>query len=499
MRPYWNGPVGLVVLTAALLQMGCDGQRHSKPSVDATPPTVPTGIQVDVVHPTKVTLAWVASTDTGAGVAGYHVYRDGVLVGSSTEPGYADAQALPGNHYQYAVSAYDRAPQVNESAASAPSEAATTYKITRFCPSNDPGAAYDLWDRADINNRGEVVGYFEVMYALEGRLDNRTYLYSDGTWTDLSALHPGMVQFGELSVINDASQVITTPAGMGSDHWSALYSHGVMTQLGSLGGNWVRANDINQSGQIVGSSKTADGRLHAFIYQDGVMTDIGTAGWAASEAWAINDAGTVVGTLEPSSSDSFRPHVFRYSGGVMTDLGDCWPGDPPTMAVMDLIKINRRGQVLCTSRRWASAGFFQNDSYILDGDAEISLDFPACDINDAGQVIGRSGEIYDRGQTVSLGFSARDINNVGQVVGSHTPAAGETRLVLYASGRTWDVDELVDAGDPAKGIVHLEDAYRISDSGTIIARGYDESDDPAVGSLCRAYRLTLTGKVSQND
>jgi probable HAF family extracellular repeat protein len=416
-----------------------------------------------------------------------------VLIGSSAEPGYADTQALPGNHYQYAVSAYDRAPQVNESAASVPSEAATTYKITRFCPSNDPGAAYDLWDRADINNQGEVVGYFEVLYALEGRSDNRTYLYSDETWTDLSALHPGMVQFGELSVINDAGQVITTPAGMGSDHWSALYSHGVMTQLGTLGGNWVRANDINQSGQIVGSSKTADGRLHAFIYQDGVMTDIGTAGWAASEAWAINDAGTVVGTLEPSSSDSFRPHAFRYSGGVMTDLGDCWPGDPPANAVMDVLKINKAGQILCRTRSWSSTMGAPNNSYILDGDAEISLDFPAWDINDAGQVIGDSGTFYDGGQTKSLGIYARDINNVGQVVGSHTPAPGESRLVIFASGRTWDVDELVDAGDPAKGIVHLQDAYRISDSGTIIARGYDESDDPTVGSLCRAYLLTLAG------
>ena len=300
-----------------------------------------------------------------------------------------------GNIIKYTVSAYDRAPHVNESLASVPEKAATTYRITRFCPSNDPGAAYDLWDRADINNRGEVVGYFEVLYAMEGRLENRTYLYSDGTWTDLSALHPGMVQFGELSVINDAGQVITTPAGMGSDHWSALYSHGVMTQLGTLGGNWVRANDIDQSGQIVGSSKTADGRHHAFIYQDGVMTDIGTAGWAASEAWAINDAGTVVGTLEPSSSDSFRPHVFRYSGGVMTDLGDCWPGDPPANAVMDVLKINKAGQILCRTRSWSSTMGAPNNSYILDGDAEISLDFPAWDINDAGQVIGDSGTFYD--------------------------------------------------------------------------------------------------------
>ena len=183
----------------------------------------------------------------------------------------------------------------------------------------------------------------------------------------------------------------------------------------------------------------------------------------------------------------------------MTDLGDCWPGDPPANAVMDVLKINKAGQILCRTRSWSSTMGAPNNSYILHGDAEISLDFPAWDINDAGQVIGDSGTFYDGGQTKSLGIYARDINNVGQVVGSHTPAPGETRLVLYASGRTWDVDKLVDPDDPARGIVHLQDAYRISDSGTIIARGYDESDDPAVGSLCRAYLLTLTREVSLID
>lgn len=495
MRAHWNGSLGVVALAAALLQTGCSGQQDEKRPNDLTPPTVPTGLQAHVVHPTNVTLTWISSTDAQAGVAGYHVYRDGVRLGSSIEPGYADTQALPGNHYQYAVSAYDGAPNVNESELSVPAEAATTYKITRLCPANEPGTDYYFDVEPDINNRDEVVGYFTMGYPHKD-WERRTYLYRDGTWTDLSALLTGPSTYGERSTINDAGQVIISAGGILAQQRSALYSHGVMTPLGTLGGRWVRALDINQSGQIVGSSETADGRRHAFLYQDGAMTDLGTAGWTDSQAWAINDAGTVAGTLEPENQSygfAFRAHVFRYGDGFMTDLGDCWPGDPPTTAYVALIELNRRGQLLCTARRWASVGPFEIHSYILDGDAEIGLDFPAQHINDAGQVIGHAGEMYDRGQTTSLGFDTSDINNQGQVVGAHTTAAGVRKMVLYASGRTWNMEDLIDAGDPARGVVQLEDAYRINDFGTVLARGYDESDDPAVGGYCRSFLLTLTG------
>lgn len=45
-----------------------------------------------------------------------------------------------------------------------------------------------------------------------------------------------------------------------------------VTDLGTLGGNSSTATAINETGQIVGVSATAQGREHAFLWHNGAMT-----------------------------------------------------------------------------------------------------------------------------------------------------------------------------------------------------------------------------------
>ena len=49
-----------------------------------------------------------------------------------------------------------------------------------------------------------------------------------------------------------------------------------------LRGPLQRWSAINAAGQVTGRADTADGSYHAFLYSDGVMTDLGTLGGASA-------------------------------------------------------------------------------------------------------------------------------------------------------------------------------------------------------------------------
>lgn len=75
---------------------------------DSTAPTKPSGVEATSVGTKTVNLAWTASTDS-VGVTGYMIYRDGVKVGSSTVPSFADSNLSPSSGYSYTVTACDAA------------------------------------------------------------------------------------------------------------------------------------------------------------------------------------------------------------------------------------------------------------------------------------------------------------------------------------------------------------------------------------------------------
>jgi probable HAF family extracellular repeat protein len=97
--------------------------------------------------------------------------------------------------------------------------------------------------------------------------------------------------------------------------------------LGSLGGGCASPTAINDSGQVVGSSSTPSGAVHAFLTASNAVInpatdDLGTfAPYANSFAYSVNAAGTVVGAVSANQigyirSNPGRAFVWNGASGI---------------------------------------------------------------------------------------------------------------------------------------------------------------------------------------
>jgi probable HAF family extracellular repeat protein len=162
--------------------------------------------------------------------------------------------------------------------------------------------------------------------------------------------------------------------------------------LGSLGGANAWAKDINDSGQIVGSSQfdhTPFPEEHAFLWQDGEMQDLGTLpGGSGSEARAINELGTIVGSSAGWGSDdetefaTLVPVIWR--DGEIAPLR--YDGDEGVA-----VDINNHGQIIGSHGfggclLWESAD--SEPIQLTNSNAGVCRPYA---INDAGAVVGAIG------------------------------------------------------------------------------------------------------------
>lgn len=216
-----------------------------------------------------------------------------------------------------------------------------------------------------INNRGQIVGGARTA----GNSLVHAFLWQDGEMQDLGVLQTSDKQ-SVARAINSRDQVVGNSSLVIGDPPPApnrafLWEDGEMTDLGTLGGDWAVAFGINDRGQVVGGSFTADGGLHGFLWQDGAIADlgalggttngsqplltgscnlpthVGTLGTTFSLANGINNRGQVVGRSIAANGED---HAFIWSNGFMSDLNDQIP-QASGWTLIEAESINGGGQI----------------------------------------------------------------------------------------------------------------------------------------------------------
>lgn len=163
---------------------------------------------------------------------------------------------------------------------------------------------------------------------------------------------------------------------------ATLWSGGSRVSTGISG----TAYDINNSGQAVITSTSNQ----AYLYSGGVATPLGALGGSVAFGFALNNAGTVVGSAYLAGNTI--THAYKYSGGTMTDIGVLNPGD-----ISEAHAINSSGMIVGLS------GQFGTNAFVYDGTTMFNLNGlldpaavlagwnlqNAVGINDSGQIIGQ--------------------------------------------------------------------------------------------------------------
>jgi len=359
------------------------------------------------------------------------------------------------------------------------------------------------------------------------------FKFENGTLIDLGAL-PGSENSAAYG-INDSGLTVgisenglTDPATGYPEYDAVVWRHGLIEDLGTLGGSVSQAFAVNHLGQVVGVAANAvpdeyasglgpcttvncwpvTTQQRAFLWQGRELQDLGTLGGNDAVAYFVNDRGQVAGVSYTNTTANKTTGLptqdpFLWERGRMVDLGSLGG----TLGIV--YWLNNRGQVAGQSNLAGDKLFHAflwdrgilTDLGTLGGDLSI-----ATSLSDAGDVVGVAltsgnqqahGFLWHHGTITDLGTlqghinsRAYSVNDEGVIVGESCGSTcdGTARAVIWDKGAPADLNALV---EPPSNL-HLQFAYAIADSGEILVWGTLPNGD------IRIAELTPTGDCEED-
>src|SRR5688572_1927836 len=125
----------------------------------------------------------------------------------------------------------------------------------------------------DLNGLGDAVGTSTLKNGFA-----RAALFRNGAVIGLTPELPPYEGDSFAAAINDHGHIVGAIDEQSTwGHRGILWANGTRTDLGDLGGGRTRPADINNGGQVVGTSTTSveQGVAHAFLWENGRMIDLG--------------------------------------------------------------------------------------------------------------------------------------------------------------------------------------------------------------------------------
>jgi chitodextrinase len=266
--------------------------------------STPPNLTATAVAAKQVNLAWSAASDTGGvGLAGYHVYRAGSLIGSTASTTYTDTTTLALTAYTYTVAAYDTAGDVslqsNSASVTTPAYPPPSPPTSLFAKAAGPPATVTVGWTAGLDTGGPGISGYKV--------------YREGTqigtpvtspFTDTAPIVGDTYTVAEYDTSGNTSAqsaavaVSTTPVAPGVPSFTAITDH-------SATASWTAAYEYD--GNIASYQYQVNGGSWANV---GNVLSVGLTGLHPSTAYTVAvEAKDNAGILSTSSSASFTSEV----------------------------------------------------------------------------------------------------------------------------------------------------------------------------------------------
>jgi probable HAF family extracellular repeat protein len=391
-------------------------------------------------------------------------------------------------------------------------EAHHRYRVIEIGTLGGPNSYFTFITGRSLNNRGLAIGSADMSQAVNPPfclIDCyllHAFLWNNGAARDLGGLPGVTIASSAPNDLNARGVVAGLAFNGGIDTVLGLpffdgviWKDGQIVDLGTFGGPFSYAAEINNHDQVVGFALNATpdsfdlgdfcqnypmpNQMRAFIWRDGIKQDLGTLGGTDSCALFVNERGLAAGNsftnaIVNSTTGLPTIHPFLWTGEKMVDLQSLGG------AIAVANGINNRGQVGGSSTLSGDVivhAFLWNKGQLTDLGNLGGNNLEAIGFSSSGAIVGKAdlpgsqthhAFLAKVGTMTDLGTQDGDpcsvavgVNSRGQVVGGSTDCFNFLHAFLWENGHMIDLNSFVPEGSS----LTLTQADFISENGEITA------------------------------